>query len=157
MCISQYLKIQNQLFSWQIFSTSLVPVRNLLRTLLSPSNFFLLFWVGTVDMGKRKDRGNSLMAVYRNNYKPRSVAWTEQAECWRRQNTLFLWSGLVFPTVRVRWKFPGPFASLSFQAAQQIRQAKCRPQELQVSTASSWWSQLAARHHRAQTSIHSPM
>lgn len=35
-----YLKIQSQPFLWQIFSTSFVPVRNLLETLLSPSNFF---------------------------------------------------------------------------------------------------------------------
>lgn len=72
-CISHvsqegYLKIQSQLFSSQIFSTSFVPDRNLLRTLLSSNNFFLLFWVGTADfrLQSKVTRQNAIPNNYRS-------------------------------------------------------------------------------------------
>lgn len=73
LCISQVLprgifEVPSQLFWWQIFSTSFVPDRNLLRTLLSSNNFFLLFWIGTADfrLHSKVTRQNAVLNHYRS-------------------------------------------------------------------------------------------
>lgn len=103
---------QSQLFSWQIFSTSFVPVRNLLRTLLSPSNLFFLFWGGTAEMRKRRCGGNSLIAIHRNSdstHPKASLAWTEQAELLREaEHTVFVeWAGISYCArqTKIPWSF----------------------------------------------------